>query len=87
MSNIGMLHFKVGSTDGVSLEMDKWKLILEEMGHTVHYAAGDLGALEKVRLSKKCTIIASTLANCMTIPLLPSLIMMLPVMKRRLMIW
>jgi len=46
MSNIGMLHFKVGSTDGVSLEMDKWKLILEEMGHTVHYAGGDLGTLE-----------------------------------------
>ena len=46
MSNIGMLHFKVGSTDGVSLEMDKWKLILEEMGHTVHYVAGDLGTLE-----------------------------------------
>ncbi len=41
-----MLHFKVGSTDGVSLEMDKWKLILEEMGHTVHYAGGDLGTLE-----------------------------------------
>lgn len=46
MSNIGMLHFKVGSTDGVSLEMDKWKLILEEMGHTVTYVAGDLGTLE-----------------------------------------
>lgn len=46
MSNIGMLHFKVGSTDGVSLEMDKWKYILEEMGHIVHYAGGDLGTLE-----------------------------------------
>jgi glycosyltransferase involved in cell wall biosynthesis len=46
MSNIGMLHFKVGSTDGVSLEMDKWKLILEEMGHTVHFAGGDLGTFD-----------------------------------------
>lgn len=46
MSNIGMLHFKVGSTDGVSLEMDKWKRILEEMGHTIHFAAGDLGTLD-----------------------------------------
>lgn len=52
MSNIGMLHFKVGSTDGVSLEMDKWKLILEEMGHTVHYAAGDLGLLEGTHIAE-----------------------------------
>ena len=43
--NIGMIHFKVGGTDGVSLEMDKWKLVLEEMGHTVHYCAGDLGTV------------------------------------------
>ena len=44
--NIGMIHYKVGGTDGVSLEMDKWKLVLEEMGHTVHYCAGDLGTVE-----------------------------------------
>lgn len=41
---IGMFHFQVGRTDGVSLEMDKWRRVLEEMGHTVHYAAGDLGS-------------------------------------------
>ena len=40
---IGIFHFQVGRTDGVSLEIDKWKRILEEMGHTVHLCAGDLG--------------------------------------------
>jgi len=44
--NVGMIHFKVGGTDGVSLEMDKWKLVLEEMGHSVFYCAGDLGTVE-----------------------------------------
>ena len=43
---IGIFHYKVGGTDGVSLEIDKWKRVLEEMGHTVHLCAGDLGALE-----------------------------------------
>lgn len=46
MSNIAMMHYKVGGTDGVSLEMDKWRLVLEEMGHTVTYVAGDLGTVE-----------------------------------------
>lgn len=43
---IGILHFKVGSTDGVSLEIDKWRRVLKEMGHTVHLCGGDLGAVE-----------------------------------------
>lgn len=46
MSTIGLLHFKVGSTDGVSLEIDKWQRVLEEMGHTVHLCGGDLGTLD-----------------------------------------
>ena len=46
MSNIGMIHFQVGGTDGVSLEMDKWRMVLEEMGHSVYYCAGDLGTAE-----------------------------------------
>ncbi|RLC90131.1 MAG: glycosyl transferase family 1 [Chloroflexi bacterium] len=45
MKNIAMLHYKVGGTDGVSLEMDKWKRVLEEMGHTVYLCAGDLGTV------------------------------------------
>lgn len=43
---IGIIHYQVGQTDGVSLEIDKWKHALEEMGHTVHLCAGDLGAVE-----------------------------------------
>ncbi len=45
MKTIGIFHYKVGGTDGVSLEIDKWKQVLEEMGHTVHLCAGDLGTV------------------------------------------
>jgi glycosyltransferase involved in cell wall biosynthesis len=41
---IAMVHFRVGELDGVSLEMDKWKKVLEErFGHVVIYLAGSLG--------------------------------------------
>jgi glycosyltransferase involved in cell wall biosynthesis len=43
---IGMFHFQIGRTDGVSLELAKWKRALEERGHTVHLCAGDLGSAE-----------------------------------------
>lgn len=43
---IGIFHYQVGRTDGVSLELDKWKRALEEQGHTVHLCAGDLGTAE-----------------------------------------
>ena len=46
MKNIGIIHYKVGGTDGVSLEINKWKRTLEEMGHRVHLCAGDLGTLD-----------------------------------------
>jgi glycosyltransferase involved in cell wall biosynthesis len=46
MSSVGILHYQVGATDGVSLEIDKWKRVLEEMGHTVHLCAGDLGSAQ-----------------------------------------
>jgi len=46
MKTIGIFHYQVGGTDGVSLEIDKWKRVLEEMGHTVHLCAGDLGTVE-----------------------------------------
>jgi len=39
--NILMIHFRVGATDGVSLEMNKWKHVLEAMGHKVIYAAAE----------------------------------------------
>jgi glycosyltransferase involved in cell wall biosynthesis len=46
MKTIGILHYQVGRTDGVSLEIEKWKHVLEQMGHTVHLCAGDLGTAE-----------------------------------------
>jgi glycosyltransferase involved in cell wall biosynthesis len=39
--NIAMIHFRTGATDGVSLEMDKWREVLEELGHKVIYISGD----------------------------------------------
>ncbi len=38
--SIGMIHFKTGDTDGVSLEMDKWRDVFLSEGHTVHYCCG-----------------------------------------------
>lgn len=40
---IALAHFRVGETDGVSLEMDKWKIALEKLGHSVCYIAGSKG--------------------------------------------
>ncbi|MCJ7717717.1 MAG: glycosyltransferase family 4 protein, partial [Anaerolineales bacterium] len=45
---IGIFHFQVGGTDGVSLEIEKWKHILEELGHTVHLIGGHLGTAEGI---------------------------------------
>lgn len=44
--NIGILHYIAGFTDGVSLEMSKWKRVLEEMGHRVFFCAGKFGTSE-----------------------------------------
>ncbi|MGD9928152.1 MAG: glycosyltransferase [Sphaerochaeta sp.] len=38
--SIGMVHFKTGETDGVSLEMDKWREVFVSEGHTVYYCCG-----------------------------------------------
>ncbi len=46
MKTIAIFHYQVGRTDGVSLEIDKWKHVLEEMGHTVQLCAGDLGTVD-----------------------------------------
>ncbi len=46
LSNIGIIHYKAGGTDGVSLEIDKWKKALEEMGHSVYICAGELDNTE-----------------------------------------
>lgn len=47
---IALCHFRVGETDGVSLEMDKWKLCLEKLGHEVIYIAGSKGVLRDVEI-------------------------------------
>jgi len=47
---IALCHFRVGETDGVSLEMDKWKLSLEKLGHEVIYIAGSKGVLKDVEI-------------------------------------
>jgi glycosyltransferase involved in cell wall biosynthesis len=46
MKNIGIVHYQVGRMDGVSLEIDKWRRVLEEMDHRVHLCAGDLSTLD-----------------------------------------
>lgn len=48
---IGLLHFRVGETDGVSLEMEKWKLVLEELGHQVWYIAGSGKIEDTIKVS------------------------------------
>ncbi len=52
--NIGMTHFKTGDTDGVSLEMDKWREVFLSSGHTVYYCCG-----ERPLPEQNCTIIPS----------------------------
>lgn len=47
---IGILHYLLGSTDGVSLEDEKWISILESLGHRVVRIAGDLNGLEGVEI-------------------------------------
>ncbi len=38
---IALIHYRVLETDGVSLEMDKWKQALIELGHEVIYISGN----------------------------------------------
>ena len=38
--NIAMIHFRTKQTDGVSLEMEKWRDVLEDLGHNVLYISG-----------------------------------------------
>ena len=40
-----LIHFRAGATDGVSLEMMKWKDILVELGHDVIFISGNNHAL------------------------------------------
>ena len=40
--NIGFVSTRISGTDGVSLETEKWELILKEFGHKVFWFAGEL---------------------------------------------
>lgn len=44
MATIGIAHFRVGEMDGVSLEIDKCKRVLERLGHRVFLCSGRSGA-------------------------------------------
>lgn len=39
---IGFVSTRISGTDGVSLEIEKWAHVLEAMGHTCYYVAGQL---------------------------------------------
>ena len=41
MATIAFFQNRLGRTDGVSLEVDKWRRILEEKGHRVLYVSGN----------------------------------------------
>ncbi len=40
--HIAYISFRIAGTDGVSLEAERWRAILERMGHTVTFIAGEL---------------------------------------------
>jgi len=46
LHRIGICHFRVELTDGVSLEIDKWKRVLEEIGHKVYFLTGETSSLD-----------------------------------------
>jgi glycosyltransferase involved in cell wall biosynthesis len=50
--NIGIFHYQVGRTDGVSLELEKWRRVLEELGHHTYLCAGDLGTANGILIEE-----------------------------------
>jgi len=40
---IGFISTRLNGTDGVSLEVEKWAMVLRRMGHELFYCAGELG--------------------------------------------
>lgn len=76
MSVFAFCQHRLGRTDGVSLEVDKWRRVLEAKGHTVHYFAGnddvpgghfipELFPFHPVtnKLIKNCTVALTDFAN------------------------
>lgn len=40
---IGFISTRLNGTDGVSLEVEKWTKVLQQMGHETYFCAGELG--------------------------------------------
>ena len=47
IENIGFISTRIAGTDGVSLETKKWAEVLEAMGYTCFYFAGELDTPEE----------------------------------------
>lgn len=47
INNIGFVSTRIAGTDGVSLETGKWAEVLEELGHSCFYFAGELDRPEE----------------------------------------
>ncbi len=45
---IGFFHYQVGRTDGVSLELAKWRQVFDRMGHKTWLFGGDVGASDGI---------------------------------------
>ena len=45
--NVGFVSFRIAGTDGVSLEIEKWADVLEDMGCHCFYLAGELDKPEE----------------------------------------
>lgn len=52
MKRITILHYEVGDTDGVSLEIEKWQLALESPGHEAFLCARYLGSVRGTRIAE-----------------------------------
>ncbi|GAB4335949.1 MAG: glycosyltransferase family 4 protein [Calditrichia bacterium] len=48
--NIGFVSTRIAGTDGVSLEIEKWAVVLERMGANCFYLAGELDRPEEVSM-------------------------------------
>ncbi len=45
--NIGFISFRLAGTDGVSLEVEKWAAVLEQLGLSCYFMAGELDTPEE----------------------------------------
>ncbi len=50
--NVGLCHYLIGGTDGVSLEMAKWRRVLKALGHRVAWCGGELHREHGTRISE-----------------------------------